>query len=84
MSEYRIVVAKAPTKIKQRFHVRVENVRNGQTILWSENYRDVGHARELAMKFAAALKDGTVVVDESWQLKPDPAPQYMPTKETQS
>jgi hypothetical protein len=47
--------------LKQRWHVRIESAANGETLLWSEKYRDRDHALQLARTFAELLGAGTVI-----------------------
>lgn len=52
---YRVRVVKGPIKMRQRWHIRIENVENGNILLWSEKYKHKGFVVALADDLAAAL-----------------------------
>ena len=41
--------------IKQKFHVVIENAGNSEVLFTSENYVNLGHAREVGREFATLL-----------------------------
>jgi len=41
--------------IKQKFHVRIVDGGNHETLFTSENYVTIGHAREIARTFSSLL-----------------------------
>ena len=54
MNSFEVVVVRK-RKIRQQFHVLIRDGGNHETLFTSENYVNLGHAREVGREFATLL-----------------------------